>query len=229
MAHKPTSSPSIYPSLMGANLLELGSIIKELDPYCPGYHLDVIDGHFADNISGGPAWINAIARVSEGVHWVHLMVTDPLHWLDRLELSERSIISIHYESFGEEQGHSLKAVIGAIKQRKWLASLAIKPKTNIAILPPLLSLLDQVLVMSVEPGFSGQDFIPDSLEKIQQIVRWRIENNLTLRIGIDGGISENNIAEVIAAGAQDLAIAGGIFGVRDLSPAEQLLKLRKYR
>jgi len=213
--------PSIYPSLIGADQLNLAQTIQRLNPYVIGYHLDVMDNHFVPNLTWGAPTVNAISQVTDHVLWVHLMVTNPTDWLDTLKLKPGSIISFHYEALHESKA----PIIKAIKQKGWLASVTINPNTPVEDIFHLLPSVDQVLIMSVEPGFSGQIFIIDVVEKIEPLITYRRAHNLDFRIGIDGGINEDNIAMLINKGADDVAIASGIFAHSD--PVEALKRLEK--
>ena len=212
-------NPAIYPSLISASLLNLQQVITTLDPHCDGYHVDIMDGQFVPNITWGPAFANAIAATTNKTIWVHLMTTDPFTWIDRLELPKNSIVSFHIEA-----NDNTPITIKAIREKGWRASITVSPKTNIVEIVPLLDQVDQVLVMSVDPGFSGQQFLTHTLEKIPLLVAEREKQNLTFSIGMDGGIGKENCAEIVRSGVQDLAIAHAIFGQKD--PVQALTELR---
>lgn len=197
----------IYPSLISADLLQLQKTIEQLNPYCPGYHLDVMDNHFVPNLTWGPAFINAIAAAAPNkIMWVHIMVDNPEAWPDLLQLPPKSILSFHIESI-----KNFSNLINNIHAKKWRASVTISPKTPVAEILDLLPTIDQVLVMSVVPGFSGQQFIKDTHIKVQQLVEHRTKNNLNFSIGIDGGITAHNIGELAQWGVDEFAAAASIF------------------
>lgn len=196
----------IYPSLLGANPLKLEEIIKQLDPHVQGYHIDIMDNQFVPNLSWGTRTVDAIARTTYHTLWVHLMVNKPEEWVDKLLLPPRSILSFHYEAMGSNVNF-----IHRIKEKGWLASIAINPDTPVEKIFPLLPLIDQVLIMSVKPGFVGQPPIPDVINKLKPLINYRTTNNLKFRIGMDGGIKLDNIKEIVQDGVDDLAIASGIF------------------
>ena len=206
----------IYPSLIGGNLLCIEQSIKQLEPYCDGFHLDVMDNHFVPNVTFGADMVNAIAQATNKQLWVHLMVDNPRNWCDTLRLAPGSIVSFHIEA-----AHDHQSITKCITEKKWIPSIAINPKTPVAKILSLLNSIDHVLVMSVEPGFSGQRFLESVLPKVRELKKAKP----TITIGMDGGINLENIAQIAAAGAQDLAIASGIFGSDD--PVAALQALRK--
>jgi ribulose-phosphate 3-epimerase len=210
----------IYPSLIAADLLNLQKDINQMDPYCHGYHIDVMDNHFVPNLTWGPAFIYAIARATEHKLWIHLMVDKPEQWVDNLSLSSGNIISFHFETIGQNIH-----IIDRIQKKNCMASIAIKPKTNVEEIFPLLNIIDQVLVMSVEPGFSGQSFIKDMADKVVKLQAFRIANKLNFRIGIDGGINKDNIWDLKMKGVDDFAVANAIFGTSD--PVASLKELNE--
>lgn len=206
---------TIFPSLIGGNLLCIEKSMRQVAPYCHGFHLDVMDNHFVANLTFGADTVNAIADATSKQIWVHLMVDDPINWCDTMNLAPNSIVSFHFESTSNHDD-----IIECIKEKKWIPSIAINPKTDAEKIFPLLNAIDHALVMSVEPGFSGQRFLNDSLEKVKAIKRYKGE----VVIGMDGGINQENIADVVAAGAQDLAIASAIFAPNDPGQAIQSLQ-----
>ena len=211
---------AIYPSLISANLLALESEIQRLAPYCPGFHIDIMDNHFVPNLTWGAQFANAIAAlVPNKIMWIHLMVTDPLLFITQLSLPKRSIVSFHAEI-----DIPIETIINHITARHWIPSIAIKPKTPITQIVPLLtSLLNHVLIMSVEPGFSGQSFLESSTEKIVQLTQYRKNQNRPFLIGIDGGINRETIAPLTRLGVNDFAIASAIFKQPD--PVKALKEL----
>lgn len=209
----------IFPSLIAGDLLNLQKEIKKLDPYVDGYHLDIMDNHFVPNLTWGPMFINAIAQATYRTLWVHLMVDNPMEWPDLLFLPPGSICTFHIESKKE-----IPKLIKQIKEKKWLASIAINPETSIEEIFPILNVFDQVLIMSVEPGFSGQAFLPKTTKKIEQLAAFRDTSNAQFHIGIDGGVNENNINMLAIKGVNDFAIASGIFDTEN-----QIATLKKLK
>ena len=210
----------IYPSLLGFDLLIVQPIIKRLDSVCPGYHIDIMDGHFVPVISGEVALANLVVSESSRTHqWVHLMVDFPQSYLKSLLVWPGSIISFHFESKNEVLG-----VIKTIKEKKWKASVAISPKTAVDKVFPFLNILDQVLVMSVDPGAAGQSFLPEIFEKVQTLVAYRDTSKLPFRIGIDGGVNAENINKLAQLGVDDFAISSAIFKRGDPVEALEILQ-----
>jgi len=209
---------AIYPSLMVADQLNLQNEINRLDRYCEGYHIDIMDGHFVPNVTFGPLVVNAIARSTYKKIWVQLLVETPSDWLDQLFLPVDSIVTFHIESEGEK----IKT-IDRIKKKNWWPSIAINPKTNVDEVFTYLDMVDQVLIMSVAPGFSGQEFLPDMISKVDQLVGYRQTSGLRFRISMDGGIDKNNIVTLKDHGVDDFVIGSGIFKSED--PVERLKEL----
>lgn len=209
----------LYPSLISADLLDLRSQITLLDPYCDGYHLDVMDGHFVPNITWGPAFINTIAATTTKQCWVHLMTTNPQMWIDRFVLSPGSMVDFHIETDVDHQ-----AILDHIRFKGWRCGITLSPNTSITTILPLLRHVDYVLVMSVQPGFSGQTFIPSSLETITALADYRAQQALKFDIAIDGGINELTIQQAVKAGATHIAAAAAIFSQHNPVTALECLK-----
>lgn len=201
----------VYPSIINANLLNIQSQLTLLDRHCPGYHIDVMDGYFVPNSTFGVAMVNAIARESTTTHqWVHLMVINPEFYIATMQLLPGSLVTFHFETNIE-----IKKTSALIKEKKWKASIAISPKTAPEKLFPYLHDFDQVLVMSVEPGFSGQPFLTESVEKVALLNAYRQTAGLQFRIGIDGGVSLANCVQLAQVGVDDFAVASAIFESQD--------------
>lgn len=210
----------LFPSLIASNILRLEDTVHSLDPFVDGYHLDIMDFHFVPNLTWGPDFINALRLVTKKQLFIHLMVEFPEQYLSRFKLFKNDIISFHYESRSAYSPTDLSTLIG---DQGYIPSIAINPKTPVekafSINP-----LQHLLIMSVEPGFSGQQFIPSTLEKIAQATFFRKENNLSFTIAVDGGITKENCRAVVAQGAHELAIATALF--KDNRPREALKALR---
>jgi len=200
----------LFPSLISADLLALRESIRSLDPWCSGYHLDIMDNHFVANLTWGPMFIDAIAQATNNQLWVHLMVDDPVLWLTKLPVRDGTVVSFHIES-----SIGVQKIIDDICAKKWLPSLAISPKKPLEKILPFLGSVYQVLVMSVEPGFSGQLFMPEAIGRLETVAEYRAKNKLSFRLAVDGGIKESMIADLVALGVDDFAIASGIFGESD--------------
>jgi len=210
----------IYPSLIAADQLNLAQVIKELDPHVIGYHLDVMDNHFVPNLTWGSLVVNAIPHLTKRQLWVHMMVDNPQNWIDILNLPAGSIFSFHFEAIGQDI-HLIKR----IKEKNWKVSIAINPATDTNKIFPLLNQVDQVLIMSVEPGFSGQPFISSTIDKIDPLIGYRQTSRLDFTIAIDGGINQENIKQLANKHVDDFAVGSAIFKQPD--PVIALEKLKK--
>lgn len=208
----------LYPSLIAANQLALRDTMAQLAPYCHGFHLDVMDNHFVPNLTWGPLVVNALAAATTKHIWVHLMVENPQTLLAALQLPPQSIVSFHIESTTD-----IKNTMTRIKEKNWSPSLAISPKTALSGAFPFLDAVDQVLVMSVEPGASGQPFIPDTITKIKELVQYRSTKGLAYTIGVDGGLNTATLPTVAAAGGLELVVGAAVFNTPN--PIEALKKL----
>ena len=204
----------IYPSLISSDVLNLEKTIHIMDPHCVGYHLDVMDGHFVPNITWGPAFINAIRAKTKRLLHVHLMVTTPLDWLAALKLEPTDFVIIHLESFSSLQ--ACKEALIHIRSYEYQVGLAINPSTKIQDLAPLVDLVDTVLLMSVKPGFSGQQFIPESIFRLQELIKMRAQKIATFTIGVDGGINEFTLPLLAPYAIDYIAIASALFSAPDL-------------
>ena len=152
----------IYPSLISADILNIEKEIENLEPYVDGFHLDVMDFHFVPNLTLGPDFINKIRKITQRKLFIHLMVDDPLKFIDILELKEHDIISFHVEV-----KENIEDLIEKIHNQKLLVSLALKPETALEEIIPYGHQIEHLLLMTVEPGFSGQQFLPQSFERIR--------------------------------------------------------------
>ena len=155
---------NIYPSLISADLMNLEKEIKLLEPYCTGFHIDVMDNHFVPNLTWGKMFIDAIGKITKKPLWVHLMIDNPSIFIDTLVLSPESILTFHIESASD-----VKKLSRRIKEKNIIPSIAVSPKTPVEKIFPFLDLVDHILIMTVEPGFSGQCFLQSSKSKIEKL------------------------------------------------------------
>jgi ribulose-phosphate 3-epimerase len=179
-----------------------------------------MDNVFVPNKTQGESLINQASQEYGFLPWVHLMIQSPLSFYQQLVLPVGSIVSFHIESQVDFFG-----MIKVVKEKKHQASLAISPKTPLEELMPYVHLVDQVLVMSVEPGFSGQPFLSEVVQKIECLVAYRQEGDCMFRIAVDGGIDKTNIMSLALKGVDDFAVSSGIFAQKD--PRTAFCDLRK--
>ena len=173
-------------------------------------HIDVMDGVFVPNISFGFPVLKAIRRATAKCLDVHLMIVEPVRYVARFAEAGADIVTFHYEAVSD-----VRACIGLIRGAGARAGVSIKPATPAEALREVLPLVDLVLVMSVEPGFGGQSFIPGSLDKIRALRAMIREQGLGTIVEVDGGISARNAREVFDAGADALVAGSAVFGAED--------------
>ena len=211
----------IYPSLISSDLLNLQNSINILDSVVEGFHIDVMDDHFVPNLTWGPAFVNAIVGASEKPLHVHLMVDNPMKWPSRLDLRSKDLLIFHYEAVDKKD---IPMLIEEIKNQNVKVGIAINPKTKVDDIFDFLSSLDNVLIMSVNPGFSGQKFMPEVAEKIVPLIEFRKKNNLNFKISMDGGIDKTNIKNLSDIGVEQFGIASAIFSQKNWLEAVKELK-----
>ncbi len=206
----------IFPSLIAANLLNLEKEIQRLEPHVDGYHIDVMDFHFVPNLTLGPDFVNAIRAATKKPLMVHLMVDYPERYFKRMALKEDDIVSIHPESPSENTPTEL---IQAIADLGWTPSLALNPDTNISVVQTIDAPLKHILLMSVNPGFSGQEFMPLVYEKIKEA------QHLDAIIAVDGGVNLDNARKLADTGAHQLVLGSALF--KDSDPVKALSAIQK--
>ena len=223
----------IYPSLISADILCLREVIKKFDQHCDGYHIDVMDDHFVPNLTWGPAFVSAIRKATSLPIHLHLMVDNPEKWVDRVALKKDDVFVFH--SAGGNTAKSRNTNEGRIIPREvWKEiptldckiGIAFNPKTPVDDIFPVLEKVEHVLLMSVEPGFSGQKFMPEVLKKVAPLVEFREKNNLSFSIGMDGGVGKENIGMLAKEGVDVVGVASAIFSQKyPIDALEELYEL----
>jgi ribulose-phosphate 3-epimerase len=203
--------PIIAPSLLASNFLRLEDECKMLnESEAEWFHLDVMDGRFVPNISFGIPVIQQISKTTSKVCDVHLMILEPEKYAEAFAKAGANILSVHIEACPH-----LHRNIQQIKSLGMKAGVAINPHTRVSLLADVLADIDMVCMMSVNPGFGGQKFIPHTLEKIKQLKKMITEKNLSVQIEVDGGVTLENAASIVAAGADVLVAGNTVFASKD--------------
>lgn len=198
----------LAPSILSADFANLGRDVKAAVNAGAEYiHVDVMDGHFVPNISIGVPVVKSLRKATDAVLDVHLMITDPDQYLDAFIRAGADILTVHYEARGDTMTQLRKIRAAGIK-----AACVIKPKTPASALFHLLPYCDMVLIMTVEPGFGGQGFIPECMDKIKAVRAEIQRHGYACELEIDGGAKPGNAAEIVAAGADVIVAGSAVFG-----------------
>ena len=206
-----TRTIDIAPSILSSDFSRLGQEIEAVERGGADIlHVDVMDGHFVPNITIGLPVVRSISGSTKLPIDAHLMISEPGRYAEQFVAAGARMVSVHVEA----DAH-LHRTLGSIKAAGGEAGVAINPATPIVAVEEALDFADYVLVMSVNPGFGGQQFISTSLDKVRRLRRMIDERGLHVRIEIDGGIDRTNIAEVVAAGAEIIVAGSAIFGSPD--------------
>ncbi len=197
----------LAPSMLSADFKILGEQLKQTEEAGAQYiHFDVMDGIFVPSISFGMPVLSSVKSATDQVLDVHLMVTEPVRYVKEFATCGADIITVHLEACED-----LAATVDAIHACRVRAGISIKPGTPVEELIPYLDQADMFLIMSVEPGFGGQAFIPESLERIRQLRELLDERGLKKDLEVDGGIYHSNVAEVLEAGANVIVSGSGVY------------------
>jgi ribulose-phosphate 3-epimerase len=209
----------IAPSILSADFRRLGEQIATVERAGASYiHADVMDGHFAPNLTVGPFIVEWLRKATKLPIDAHLMVENPDNFIGAFARAGANMISVHPEAT-----YHLDRTLNHIRQAGCQAGVVLNPATPLAMIEEVITEVDYVLMMSVNPGFSGQKFIPSSLDKLRRLRDLIRMKSSPARIEIDGGVGVDNAAEIVAAGAEILVAGSAIFGAKD--PAEALKEL----
>src|SRR5665213_1841526 len=201
----------IVPSILSADFARLGQDIATVERGgAKMLHVDVMDGHFVPNLTLGPPIVKSIRKITALTLDVHLMITDPDTYAPVFIEAGADQVSVHYEA-----ATHLDRTLRLIKSHGARAGIVLNPATPVALLEDVIDVTDFVLIMSVNPGFGGQEFIPNSLKKIRELARMRRERRLEFAIEIDGGVSHDNIELIVQAGCNWLVAGSHVFHSAD--------------
>lgn len=213
-------NPMIAPSVLSADFGNLERDIRMLnDSACDWIHCDIMDGNFVPNISFGFPVLDVIGKVATKPLDVHLMIEGPERYIDRFKQAGADILTIHYEN-----NVHLHRVLGQIREAGMKAGVVLNPGTPVEVISDVVSLLDVVLVMSVNPGFGGQQFIDNTYNKILRLKQLRTDTWGNFLIEVDGGVNADNAAKLFSAGADVLVAGSYVFKSED--PKATILELK---
>lgn len=211
----------ILPSILAADFARLADQIQPLEAAgCRMIHVDVMDGHFVPNFTIGPPVVASLRKATRMVLDVHLMITDPDKYAPVFIQAGADHISVH-----QEVCPNLDRTLHMIREEGAKAGVVINPATPVHQLDEVLEIADYVLIMSVNPGFGGQEFIPNSLHKVRQLAQRKRERGLHFPTEIDGGVTMDNVASVVGAGVEWVVAGSSIF--HSVNPAATFEKMRQ--
>lgn len=211
----------IVPSILSADFTRLGEQVREAEAAgAQRIQVDIMDGHFVPNITMGPLVVEAVRRCTILPVEAHLMISNPEKYIEDFARAGADIIIVH-----QEVSPHLHRIIQQIKAEGKMAAIALTPSTPVFMLEDILSLLDMVLIMTVNPGFGGQEFIPETLPKITRLRQVLEERGLQCDIEVDGGIHERVVPAVVQAGANLLVAGSAVYNDRE-SVAQAIARLR---
>ena len=211
----------IAPSILAADFAKLGSEVADIcKGGCDFIHVDVMDGAFVPNISFGSAVMKSLNGYATVPYDVHLMIENPDQYLEEFVTDNTAYITVHYEACPH-----ICRTLAHIKEHGVKAGVSINPGTPVSCLEAVLPFVDMVLVMSVNPGFGGQKFIPETAKKVSQLNKLRKDNGYNFEIEVDGGVSDKNSGLLISCGADILVAGSAVFKHEDR--AEAIMRIKK--
>ena len=214
--------PKIAPSILSADFMNLESQIRLIEDAGAGYiHVDVMDGHFVPNLTIGVPVVKQLARIARIPLDVHLMISNPLEQLPWYLAAGANMITMHVEAF--DCVDDMRKALDMVHKAGARAALSVKPKTPVSVLEPVIERLDMVLIMSVEPGFSGQSYIEGSDKKVAEVVEMAKKHQVEPLIQVDGGIGLKTVAGVARAGADVFVCGNAVYAAED--PAQALKEI----
>lgn len=210
----------ICPSILAADFSDLkGQILEVESAGADILHCDIMDGNFVPNISFGPKVISDVNKITDIPLDVHLMINNPGNFIDQFVKAGADFISVHYEN-----NMHLNRIISQIKDKGVKAGVVLNPSTPVFMLNDIIEYVDYVLIMSVNPGFGGQKFIPNCFNKIKQLKELIMKNNYNCSIEIDGGVGPDNIKELSDAGVEMFVCGSSVFNAESISGSVKNLK-----
>ena len=201
----------IAPSILAADFANLAQEIRAVEEAGADWlHIDVMDGHFVPNLTIGPPVVASLRKVTGLPLDVHLMIEKPDNYLETFVQAGADLLTVHVETCPH-----LHRTLQCIHKLGKKAGVALNPTTPLIFLEPILEEVDLILIMSVNPGFGGQEFIPQTLQRIQTVGKWIKKYSLKVDLEVDGGINENTLSQVVKAGANVFVAGSAIFGKND--------------
>ena len=205
----------ISPSILSCDFSSLGSEIQKTDKTAAEYiHIDVMDGCFVPNLTIGPCVISSLRKYTDKVFDVHLMINEPIRYIDAFRKAGADIITVHAEACAD-----VAATLKKIRESGAKAGLSIKPKTDPSVLKEYIDLTDMILIMTVEPGFGGQSFIMDAVENIKYAKALTSTLDRYVPIEVDGGVTVDTIGYAAKAGAEIFVAGSAVYKKPDISKA----------